>query len=112
MKNKFLKISMFVSSFIPLYFLIIVKELTEIINGNLTFNVTNSIMLSLNFIFIVIGILGVILNFKAKKVKKIEVFYVKNATCQYFLPYFPIFVLFALAFELEFIRWRWFIYSY
>ena len=32
-----------------------------------------------------------------------ENFQRKNLTCQNFLPYFPLFVLFALAFDLEFI---------
>lgn len=103
MKKKFLKFSLFISSFIPLYFLIIVKELTEIINGNLTFNVTNSIMLSFNLFLIIIGIIGVIFNYKSTKCKKIEIISCKNITCQNFLPYFPIFVLFAVAFELEFV---------
>ena len=103
MKNNFLKLSLFVSSFIPLYFLIIVKELMEIINGNLTFNITNTIMLAFNFLLIVLGIFGVVYNYKAIKFKKIEIVSYKNITCQNFLPYFPIFVLFAVAFELEFI---------
>lgn len=103
MKKKFLKFSLFISSFIPLYFLIIVKELIQIINGNLTFNVTNSIMLSFNLILIIIGIIGVIFNYKSTKFKKIEIISYKNITCQNFLPYFPIFVLFAVAFELEFV---------
>lgn len=103
MKKRFLKFSLFVSSFIPLYFLIIVKELTEIINGNLTFNITNSIMLSFNLILIIVGIIGVVLNFKSTKFEQVEIISCKNITCQNFLPYFPIFVLFAVAFELEFI---------
>lgn len=103
MKKNFLKFSLFVSSFIPLYFLIIVKELTEIINGNLSFNATNTIMLTFNFVLITIGVIAVFLNYKSTKFKKIEIISCKNITCQNFLPYFPIFVLFAVAFELQFI---------
>ena len=103
MKEKFIKLFLYVSSFIPLYFLIIVKELTEIINGNLSFDITNTVMLSFNALLIILGSLGVILNYKEDNYEKIEVVEIKNITCQNFLPFFPLFVLFALAFELEFI---------
>ena len=103
MKKKFLDITLYISSFIPLYFLIIVKELIEIANGNLTFNVTNSIMLCLNFLLIILGVVGVIIALKQKPTKTMELVEQKNITRQNFLPYFPLFVLFAIAFELEFI---------
>ncbi len=103
MKEKFEKLFLYISSFIPLYFLIIVKELTEIINGNLSFDITNSIMLSFNALLIILGSIGVILNYNAKNYVRIEIVEIKNITCQNFLPFFPLFVLFALAFELEFI---------
>lgn len=100
--EKFKSLCLFISSFAPLYFLIIVKELVEIANGNLSFNVTNSIMLSLNFLLIILGIVGVVLVYK-EKYRQIEIVEYKNVTCQNFLQYFPLFVLFALAFQLEFI---------
>ena len=103
MKNAFLKICLFISSFIPLYFLIIVKETMEIINGNLSFNITNSVMLGFNLALIILGVLGVVLSFRSDDFRKVEVIGFKNITYQNFLSYFPIFVLFALAFELEFI---------
>ena len=98
----FQKIGLYISSFIPLYFLIIVKELTEIINGNLSFDITNTVMLCVNFILIIIGIAGISLKYFSEY-KIVEVKEIKNITCQNFLPYFPLFVLFALAFELEFV---------
>ena len=70
--EKFKNFCLFISSFAPLYFLIIVKELVEIANGNLSFNVTNSIMLSLNLLLIVFSIVGVCLTYK-DKYKVIEV---------------------------------------
>ena len=103
MKSIIMKICLFISSFVPLYFLIIVKELMEIINGNLSFNITNSVMLSLNLLFIALGILGILHHFKSAKCQHIEIIEAKNITHQNFLSYFPIFVLFALAFELEYI---------
>lgn len=95
------KIFLFISSFIPLYVLIIIKETIEIINTNLSFNATNSIMLCFNFLLIVIGIIGIVMNFKNKQTKTVKVLSCVNITCQNFLPYFPLFVLFAIAFELE-----------
>ena len=73
----------------------IVKELVEIANGNLSFNVTNSIMLSLNLLLIAFGILGVCLTYK-DRYKAIEIIDSKNVTCQNFLGYFPLFVLFII----------------
>ena len=43
------------------------------------------------------------MSFRQKNLKVVEVVEFKNITHQNFLSYFPIFVLFALAFELEFI---------
>ena len=95
------KIFVYISSYIPLYFLILVKELVEIANGNLTFNITNSIMLLINFLLIIIGTIGIIYTFKVEPYKKIMIVEARNLSCQNFFPYFPIFVLFALAFDLE-----------
>ena len=103
MKTKLQKILLYISSFIPLYFLIIVKELTEIANGNLTFDITNSVMLGVNGILIVLGTVGIFFEYYSTKFKKIKIIEYKNITCQNFLPYFPLFVLFALAFQLEFV---------
>lgn len=103
MKTKFQKTLLYISSFIPLYFLIIIKELTEIANGNLTFDITNSVMLGLNGLLIALGTAGMIIEYYTSKFKKINIIDYKNITCQNFLPYFPLFVLFALAFQLEFI---------
>ena len=106
-KNKNMKlfkdICLYLSSFIPLYFLVVVKELLEIINGNLSFNITNGIMISLNLVMIGLGIFGVLWAMKKEKYVGVEVVEFKNTTQENFLPYFPLFVLFALAFELEYI---------
>lgn len=99
----FKEILLYISSFIPLYFLVILKELLEIINGNLSFNITNGIMICLNFVFIILGVVGVVLIFKFEPYKTVELVDYKNVTRENFLPYFPLFVLFALAFELEYI---------
>lgn len=102
MKTIIQKTFLYISSFIPLYFLIIVKEIIEILNGNLSFNITNSVMLTLNLLLIIIGVIGVTILYK-KSYQKTEIVKIRNITREDFLPYFPLFVLFALAFELEYI---------
>lgn len=99
----YLNISLYISSFIPLYFLIIVKELIDIANGNLSFNITNSVMLSINLILIILGSISIFYLYKKTNYQTLEIKSYKNITRENFLPYFPLFVLFALAFELEFI---------
>ena len=99
----FRKICVYISSYIPLYFLILIKELVEIANGNLTFNVTNTTMLLVNLALIIIGLVGILYTYKKEQYQEVEIIGAKNLTCQNFLPYFPLFVLFALAFDLEFI---------
>lgn len=103
MKEKIVNIGLFVSSYIPLYFLIIVKELIEILNGNLSFNITNTIMLLINMALILWGVFTVIFALKSCIFQEVEVLDCKNITCENFLPFFPLFVLFAIAFELEYI---------
>lgn len=104
MKNFLLKLFSFISSFVPLYFLIIIKELIDILNGNLTFNVTNTIMISLNTFLIFVGVFSFVKNYFFAKFEKVKIISSKNITTQNFWPYFPIFVLYAIAFELEFIN--------
>ena len=99
------KILLYLSAFIPMYFLVIVKLLLEIINGNLSFNVLNTLMLIMLSILIGLGLLGLYLNIIHNKSKtmKIKVVKVENATDQHFLGYFSLFVLFSLSFDLEFV---------
>lgn len=102
MKKVIIDIFLYISSFIPLYFLIIVKELIEIVNKNLSFNVTNSVMLSLNFLLIILGVIGFVFGIK-EDYRNVEIINYKNITREDFFPYFPLFVLFAIAFDLQFI---------
>ncbi len=103
MKNFFQNLFLYISAFIPLYFLIIVKLLIEIWNKNLTFNILNTLMLILNLIFIISGSLGLLFYFRTNKEtpKKIVIVHSVNTTDQHFLGYFSLFVLFALTFDLE-----------
>lgn len=97
------KIFLYLSAFIPLYSLIVIKLLIEILNNNLTFNVLNTITLILLLFLISLGVFGLIFETKKNKIerKKIKILKKKNITEQHFLGYFSLFVLFALTFELE-----------
>ena len=102
--SKIKKIGLFLSSFSPLFALIIIKEITEIINGNWTFNFLNTSICVLLLIFLFFGITCFILilnNIKKFKSSKIEIKSKTNITDQHFLGYFSIFVLFAVTFEIE-----------
>lgn len=97
------KIFLYLSAFIPLYCLIIIKLLIEIINHNLTFNFLNTLVLILMLLLIVFGIAGIFIeNHKSLyTIEKIKIIKKTSITEQHFLGYFSLFVLFALTFELE-----------
>lgn len=97
------KILLFISAFIPLYFLIIVKILIDIIFGNLHLNFLNTFSLVLFLLSIIFGIYGAKLSLAHTHSDKQEIIIIRkeSITEQYFLGYFSLFVLFALSFELE-----------
>ena len=98
----FKKILLFISAFIPLYVLLFIKIGLQIVNGNLHFNVLNSVMLGLLFLLTVFGSVGIFFTLKCKKCKKITIKTAKNTTEQHFLGYLSLFVLFALNFQIEY----------
>lgn len=97
------KIFLYLSAFIPLYCLIIIKLIIEIINKNLTFNILNTITLILMFLLILLGVVGIFIenHKKTYSINKIKIVKKTSITEQHFLGYFSLFVLFALTFELE-----------
>lgn len=94
---------LYLSAFVPLYFLILIKLVIDIINQNLTFNVLNTLIFILMIILISAGIIGLVWNMKFfdEPVKEIIILKKKSITAEHFLGYFSLFVLFALTFELE-----------
>ena len=67
---KFLKnLFLYFSAFIPLFVLLVVKLLVDIFNNNLTFNFLNIFNLSLLFLMIALGIVGILWNTKFSKEK-------------------------------------------
>ena len=103
MKDKLHNLMMFVGVFIPLYFLLEIHLIIEIINGNLHFTVLNTILLVLLFVLIIVGIIGVSITLKTKNhtSKKIKILEQQNITDQHFFGYFSLFVLFALSYDLS-----------
>ena len=103
MKNTFKNVLLFLSAFIPMYFLIIVKLLIEILNKNLSFNVLNTLVLIVLVVVIILGVVGVKaeVNNKQQKSRKVTILTFKNITDQHFLGYFSLFVLFAITFDLS-----------
>ena len=100
----FFKLSLFLCAFIPLYFLIIIKTLVEIMLKNMRFNILNTSMLILLLVLISVGLVGFFTCVKTNSPKthtKIKLLTAKNITDQHFLNYFSLFVLFAITFDLS-----------
>ena len=97
------KILLFLSAFIPLYFLIVVKILIDIIMQNLSFNFLNTMTIIILSLLIGLGIYGAYISVIHAKtpLTRIKIINKSAITEQYFLGYFSLFVLFALSFELE-----------
>lgn len=97
------KMLLYLSSFVPMYLLLMVKILVEILNHNLTFNVLNTTMLVLLTALIVCSCVGLYHCVTDDKNKRsvITVKSFENITDQHFLGYFSLFVLFSLTFEIE-----------
>ena len=103
MKQTFKNIMLFLSAFIPMYFLIWVKLVMELINDNLHFNVLNSIVFVSLIVVIVLGLLGLKLEIfnQKEKSQKVIIMEWNNITDRHFLGYFSLFVLFAITFDLS-----------
>ena len=97
-----ISLCLFFSAFIPMYGIILVQLLVEIINGNLTFNVLNTITIVLISIMVFWGTFGLIYAIRKKpsKMQEIKILSIKNITDQHFFGYISIFILFTLGFDL------------
>ena len=103
MRSFFENLMLFISAFVPLYVLIVINIVTEILNGNLTFNFLNSFILIMCAVLISLGIFGLLfaIKFNKQKIQKIKIVKKVNITDQHFLGYFSLFVLFAISFDLS-----------
>ena len=94
---------LFLSVFIPMYVLILVKEIVEILNSNLTFNVLNTLVFIMLICLIILGMFGLWLEIHKSSAKsvKVVILQAENITDRHFLGYFSLFVLFAITFDLS-----------
>ncbi len=98
-------ILLYLSAFIPMYFLIFVKVVIDIINDNMSLNVLNTLNLITLVLFILLGIIGIIWNirFNHETPKEIVILKKENITDLHFLGYFSLFVFFAIPLDLNYI---------
>lgn len=103
MKNFVKNLLLYISAFVPMYFLVFVKLIVEIINDNLHFNVLNTLNFSTLLLLIVCGIAGLWWNVYSKDGETIEIEIIskKNTTDQHFFGYFSLFVFFAIPLDLS-----------
>ena len=95
-------ILLFLSAFVPMFILILIKLVVDIINNNLSFNVLNTLNLSTLIILILTGIVGLLWNISDKKqTREIKLISAQNITDKHFFGYFSLFVLFALQLDLS-----------
>lgn len=93
---------LFLSAFVPMFVLIFVKLVVDMLNHNLSFNVLNTLNFITLLLLIGFGIFGLIWNIKSKEgTKEITIVKLSNITDQHFLGYFSLFVLFALQLDLS-----------
>ena len=88
---KFFKnLLLYISAFMPMYFLVLLKLVVELLNHNLTFNVLNSINLATLLLLMIASVWGLVWNIKFNKDKSIEIVILSkhNITDQHFLGYF------------------------
>ena len=103
MKKFFINLSLYISAFVPMYFLVLVKLIVELANNNLSLNVLNTLNLCTLLLLIGWGICGLLWNIKFSKQKSIKVKIIsqKNITENHFLGYFSLFVFFAIPLDLS-----------
>ncbi len=103
MKQYLKNLLLYISAFVPMYFLVFVKLIVEIINHNATFNVLNTLNFVTLLLLMVLGAVGLLWNIYFANGKSIEVEIVskKNITDRHFLGYFSLFVFFAIPLDLS-----------
>ena len=103
---KFIKnLLLYISAFVPMYVLILIKLLAELFNNNLSFNVLNTLNLTTLILLILLGIWGLVWNvfLNNEDSVEIEIISKQNITDQHFLGYFSLFVFFAIPLDLSYV---------
>ena len=103
MVNYIKNILLYISAFVPMYVLVFVKLIVEIINDNLHFNVLNTLNFVTLLLLMLLGGVGLWWNVYAKngKTLNVEIITKENTTDQHFLGYFSLFVFFAIPLGLS-----------
>lgn len=97
----FKDLSLFLSAFVPMFFLILLRLIVDMLNNNLHFNFLNTLNLITLLLLIGCGTGGLWWNISSSKNKQeIEIISAQNITDEHFFGYFSLFVLFALQFNL------------
>ena len=99
----FKNLLLYLSAFMPMYVLVFVKLVVEIINNSLSFNVLNTINFATLLLLIIGGVIGLLWNVKYNNEKSNEIIILKseNITDKHFLGYFSLFVFFAIPLDLS-----------
>lgn len=99
MKN----ILLYLSAFVPMYVLILVKQSIEMLIGNIKTNWLNIVVLVFLVVVILLGLIGLYVEIHSdnKNCKVVKLISKQNTTDQHFLGYFSLFVLFSITFDLS-----------
>ena len=89
MKNFLRNLLLYISAFVPMYVLVFVKLVVELLNKNLSFNILNTINMITLLILIGGGVFGLWWNMKGEEDNLIEIEIVSkvNITDKHFLGY-------------------------
>ena len=95
---------MFLSAFVPMYILVLIRILLDVCMGNTRVDAVVIVVICTLSIGIVVGICGMWGIFRLKTTSvKVSVDSVDNVTGQYFFGYFSLFVLLAVNYDLTMI---------
>lgn len=101
---QFLKnLLLYISAFMPMYFLVLLKLVVELLNHNLSFNVLNTLNLATLILLLISSVIGLLWNvkFNRDEAKEVTILSKHNITDQHFLGYFSLFVFFAIPLDLS-----------
>ena len=96
------KIGLFLSAFVPMYMLVIIKMIIDIAEGNEKGSAMVICVMILLMFLVIIGVSCVMYVFFSKKIAQstIQIDSANNVTGQYFFGFFSLFVLVAVHLEL------------
>ncbi|MBP3619422.1 MAG: hypothetical protein J6J24_02045 [Clostridia bacterium] len=103
MKEFIKNLMLYISAFVPMYCLVLVKLVIEIVNQNLSFTILNTVNLTTLLLLIAVGTVGLFFTIRCSKGRsiKIRILSKNNITDQHFLGYFSLFVFFAIPLDLS-----------